>query len=296
MNRFKVKIRRFNLKFLIKLCWLGRIPREIIREQVLIPISQGQIRAFVYSPAAPSPRPIIIFYHGGGFVIGDIEAYDPICRDLCEKTGHIVVSIDYRLAPEFPFPAAPEDCLSALNWVIDNANKIGGDTKNIFVAGDSAGGNLAAVTAIRARNSMPELLKGQILIYPVTNHYASVTKSYIEYARGHILTRNLMIWFWDLYLNQNKQSEDSLTRHDLATPLTVKDLGNLPPALVITAELDPLRDEGEAYANRLSEANVEAQYSLYKGQRHGFFGILGPGRAHRKAVHEIAEWMDHNIR
>jgi len=285
MNLLKAKVTRFILKLLIKLCWRGKIPDQVSRKKETVVVENGEIRAFVYALEAATPLPIIVFYHGGGFVAGDVDAYDPVCRELCEKTGYIVVSVDYRLAPEYPFPTTPNDCLAGLEWVIGNAKKLGGDPNNIFVAGDSAGGNLAAVTAIQARKLFPSSIRGQILLYPVTNHYTSVTDSYIENAKGQGLTRSRMIWIWDQYLN------NGATQHDLATPLTVANLSDLPPALVITAELDVLRDEGNAYANRLSSCNVEVQHSIYKGQKHGFIGTLGPSKVHQEALSEITKWI-----
>lgn len=278
---------RFFYGLVLRLAWWGNISNQVIRKEETIAVENGEIRALTYVPATKTsrPLPIIVFYHGGGFVLGDIDVYDPICRNLCEKTGYIVVSINYRLAPEYPFPTAPNDCLTGLGWVISNVKNLGGDAHNIFVAGDSAGGNLAAITAIQAKELFPTSIRGQILLYPVVDHYTSVTKSYIENAKGQGLSRNAMIWFWDQYL------KDGTTRHDLATPLTATDLSGLPPALVMTAELDPLRDEGNAYATRLLKSNVEVQHSIYQGEKHGFCG-LGPTKVQRKALSEIIKWIE----
>lgn len=286
LKRLQVKAVRFMTRRVVQYYWRGKIPTHIARHCETLRVENGQIRAFIYKPETTKPLPITVFYHGGGFVFGDVDVYDPICRELCDKTQHIIVSIDYRLAPEHPFPTAPKDCLSGLEWVIEHAANLGGDPQQIFVAGDSAGGNLAAVTAIQAKQHFPASVKGQVLIYPVTDHYTKVTPSYMEHQRGPGLTRNQLIWAWDHYL------KDGVTQHDLATPLSVKDLHGLPPALVITAERDPLRDEGNAYAKKLSKFNVEVQHSVYKGQKHGFVGIFGPHYQHRQAVAEIANWLN----
>ncbi|CAA0103376.1 Carboxylesterase NlhH [BD1-7 clade bacterium] len=293
MNLFKAKMMRFVIRLIMRICWWGKRPTKhseglvsAKRTEETIAVNNGCIRAFVYTPTAPAPRPIIVYYHGGGFVVGDIDAYDPVCRDICEKSGCLVVSIDYRLAPEYTCPTAADDSLAGLEWVMAYGQKLGGDPTRIFVAGDSAGGNLAAVTALQARDQFPETIKGQILIYPVTDHYSAETASYSENATGQGLTRNQMIWFWDQYL------PSKLPKHDLATPLTLSNHTDLPPALVITAELDPLRDEGNAYAEKLLNSQVDVQDSMYRGEQHGFFGSFGPGKAHQKALSEIVTWIE----
>lgn len=175
---------------------------------------------------------MIVFFHGGGFVLGDIDAYDPLCRDLCAQTRCIVLSINYRLAPEYPFPTATNDCLAGLRWAVANEQALGG--------------NLSAVTALRVRDALTKPLQGQILVYPVTDHYWSETPSYRENATGQGLARNHMIWFWDQYF----PAAD--TRDWTATPLTTTCTEGVAPALVITAE----REEGQAYAEKLSRAGV----------------------------------------
>jgi len=294
-NRLRIFVLRRVYTFTAKQAWRKNTHPGVETSDEEIPVDGGHIILRLYKPISQQTLSVVVFYHGGGFVIGDIDAYDGMCRDLSHRTGRIVVSVGYRLAPEHPFPCAPDDCISALQWVYDHIEDFGGRKDMIYLAGDSAGGNLAAITALTARDKLPGLLKGQILIYPVTDHYDSATPSYRENARGQRLTRNMMIWFWDMYYRDSVLIKAGETRHSLATPLTVRDLSKLPPTLVITAEKDPLRDEGIAYADRLREQGVDVQHSLYKGLQHGFIGIAGPTKDHIAGVDEIAQWMiDHD--
>ena len=226
----------------------------------------GTIPARSYAAGAGGPRPIIVWYHGGGFVIGDLETADRTCRKLATHTGALVISVDYALAPEKPFPAGPEDCFNALRWVVDNAASLGGDPSRVAVAGDSAGGNMAAVTALRARDE-GIALRFQLLVYPVTD-CTMTSASYAENAEGYLLTADSMGWFIDHYLPGGADPKDPRV-----SPLFADDLRGLAPALVITAEFDPLRDEGEAYAERLKEAGNDVELKRFDGQIHGFFGM-----------------------
>ncbi len=226
----------------------------------------GPLALRVYTPAGKGPFPLMVFFHGSGFVVCSLDTHDGMCRNLCAGTGCVVVSVDYRLAPEAKFPAAPDDCLAATRWAAANAAALGADPGRILVAGDSAGGNLAAVTALRIRDEGGPALLGQLLIYPVTDYYDSGSPSMIENAEGYGLTRAGMIWFWNHYL---PAPEDGANPH--ASPLRARNLSGLPPALVVTAELDPLRDEGEAYAERLRQAGVKTEMKRWDGMNHGFF-------------------------
>jgi acetyl esterase len=234
-------------------------------EDRTIPGPNGDVPVRIYWPDAAGPLPILVWYHGGGWVIGNVDSADYGCRIMTNAASAIVVSVDYRLAPEFKFPSAPEECYTALQWVVANAEELGGDAGRVAVGGDSAGGNLATVVAIMARDRGGPKLGFQLLVYPVTD-YGFDTASYTENAEGYLLTKNSMVWFWGHYLESPDHGRDPLS-----SPLKAEDLSGLPPALVLTAEYDPLRDEGEAYARRLQEAGVAVETKRYDGQIHGFF-------------------------
>ena len=238
------------------------------------------------TPHGVGPFPLMVFFHGSGFVVCSLDTHDGMCRNLCAGSGCVVVSVDYRLAPEHKFPAAPEDCLAATRWAAANAAALGADPGRIVVAGDSAGGNLAAVTALRIRDEGGPRLAGQLLLYPVTDHYDSNMPSMSENAEGYGLTRAGMIWFWNHYLSDPAQGADS---H--ASPLRAADLRGLPPALVVTAEYDPLRDEGEYYAERLRQAGVPAELKRWEGMNHGF--LFWPGVVDKAgaAMDEACAWV-----
>jgi len=241
-----------------------------------IPGPAGAIRVRIYTPAKDASGAGVVYYHGGGFVIGDLETHDGTCRALANASGATVVSVDYRLAPEHKYPAAADDCYAGLRWVAETAGEIGVDPRRLAVAGDSAGGNLAAVTALLARERGGPKLRMQLLIYPVTDRRFD-TVSYRDNGEGYFLTMAQMKWFWDHYLERAEQGDEPI-----ASPLRAKDVAGLPPALVITAEYDPLRDEGEAYAERLRAAGVPTELRRYAGQIHGFFSMfeaLDDGRA-----------------
>lgn len=244
----------------------------------------------IYTPKGTGPFPILMYFHGGGWVICNIETHDAICRALCAGASCVVISVDYRLAPEHKFPAAPEDCLAATRWAGANASSIDGDPTRIVVSGDSAGGNLAAVTALRIRDEGGPALRGQALIYPATTHYSRPTRSHVENADGYFLTRSAMVWFMDHYL---RDAADAENEH--ASPLLARDLSGLPSAFVLTAEFDPLRDEGLQYAERLRAAGVPVQYSNYDGMIHGFYGspLYSQGA---QAIAETCSWLRSALR
>jgi acetyl esterase len=246
----------------------GLKPEAVARvEDRLIPGPDAQIPVRLYAPQGRAPFPVLVFFHGGGFVIGSIELYDEFCRALANGAGSIVISVGYRLAPEHKFPAAVEDCYAATKWVAENARAIGGDSTRIAVGGDSAGGNLASVVALMARDKGIVPLVLQLLMYPATD-LAHDTLSAQENANDYFLTRGDMLWFRSLYLRS-----DADRNNPYASPLRAQDLQGLPPALVITAEYDPLRDEGEAYAARLREAGVTTKCTRYSGMIHGFLSL-----------------------
>jgi|SRR5579871_711341 len=245
------------------------------------PGPKGDVGVRIYSPlSAKAPLlPGLIFFHGGGFVLGDLDSHDGLCRVLCNESGCRVVSVDYRLAPEHPFPAAVDDCFAATQWVARNAAELGIDAGRLAVGGDSAGGNLAAVVAVLARDAGGPKLCFQLLIYPVTQLGGPDTGSMRENAKGYFLEKASMEWFTRLYCPELGHREDPRL-----SPLLTKDLSGLPPAYVVTAGFDPLRDEGKAYADRLDAAGVAVTYVNYPGMIHGFFSFRGLVPKAREAV------------
>lgn len=239
-------------------------------EDRLIPGPAGEIPIRIYTPDGSAPFPVLVFFHGGGWVTGNIDTHDPMCRSLARRAGCLVVSVDYRLAPEHKHPAAVEDAYAATVWVADNAAQFGGDPDRLAVGGDSAGGQLAAAATFLARDNNRPKISYQLLIYPVTNTATQETDSYLKFAAGLNLTREGMIWFRNHYIAAEADAQDP---H--ASPLLAGDLSHLPPATVITAEFDVLHDEGRAYAERLAAAGVPVSYRCYGGMLHGFVTNAG---------------------
>jgi acetyl esterase len=245
----------------------------------------GSLALRIYTPKGDGPFPLTVFFHGSGFVLCSLDTHDGMCRNLCAGANCVVVSVDYRLAPEHRFPAATEDCLAATRWAAANAAALNGDGGKIVVAGDSAGGNLAAVTALRVRDEGGPKLIGQMLIYPVTDYYVPGTPSMTENAEGYGLTRDGMIWFWNHYV---RTPADGVHPH--ASPLRASTLAGLPPALVYTAQYDPLRDEGEYYAEALRRAGVPVEMKRWDGVNHGFFFFPGIVDKSTQATDEACSW------
>jgi acetyl esterase len=230
-----------------------------------------------------SPQPTLIYYHGGGWVLGNLDSHDGVCRDIANAAQCTVISVDYRLAPEAKFPAAADDSIAAAQWIHDNAAELGVDRTRLAVGGDSAGGNLSAIVALHARDKGGPKLKLQVLIYPSTD-MSSVYPSYEEFAEQLPLTRTTMDWFVDLYLNS--RAEDA--KDWRASPLHAKSLAGLPPAYVITAAMDPLCDEGEALARALMKAGVPVETKRFDGQIHGFLTMGRIIRDSQVAIADIA--------
>jgi acetyl esterase len=252
-------------------------PVDQIRD-LKVPGPAGEIPLRVYCPKVPSPAPALIYFHGGGWVLGDLESHDHVCRALANSAACVVISVDYRLGPEHKFPAAVDDSYAATCWIADHAAELGVDPSRIAVGGDSAGGNLAAVVSQIARDRGGPSLAFQLLIYPGTDMRMSLP-SIDENADGPFLTKAAMHWFLDHYLNS---AEDRL--NPLASPLLASNLRGLPPAFILTAECDPLRDEGEAYGLRLEEAGVPVEIQRYDGMPHGFFSFAAALDGGRRAM------------
>jgi len=254
-----------------------------------IPGPDNEIPVRLYYPPGHPPFAVVVYFHGGGWVIGSLDTHHGVCHALAKKSGCLVVSVDYRLAPEHRHPAAVEDAYAAAGWVAENAAAIQADPERIAVAGDSAGGHLAAVVAQMGRDRRGPPLGLQVLIYPITD-YNFETSSYLNNGDGYMLTRDMMKWFWNHYLETEELADDPYV-----SPLRAKDLSNLPPALVVTAEFDPLRDEGEAYAARLQQAGVNVKTIRYAGMIHGFFRMTYRLDKANEAVNEVAAVIKRNF-
>jgi acetyl esterase len=265
----------------------GQVPStEVVHE--IRDIQAGSVPCRFYRPSAQSNLGLLVFFHGGGWVIGDLNSHDGVCRSLANKSGHAVLAVDYRLAPEHKFPAAYDDCAAALQWAYDNAASLGIDNTRMAVGGDSAGGNLAAAVALA--EIVP--LKFQMLIYPAVDMQMN-SLSINENANAPILTKAVMTWFVNHYMSSD------LDRTNIkASPIVASDeqLKKMPPAIVITAQYDPLRDEGEAYGKRLVENGVSATITRYNGAFHGFFNMItildDAQSAHAQAATLLKKYLD----
>jgi acetyl esterase len=262
--------------------------REIVAqvEDIVIPGPGGPLRARHYVPHSNISLPTVLFLHGGGWVLNNLDTHDHVCRALANLSGCGIFSLDYRLAPEHKFPAGVEDTWAALNWLARNGPRLQIDPTRLAIAGDSSGATLATVTALRARQTKGLRLACQALIYPPTDHWTADTKSYHENGKDYLLTRDLMIWFWQKYLPVNTRLDNPEI-----CPLRASNLRGMPPTLLITAEYDPLRDEGEAYAQRLKASGVPTTVTRYEGMLHGFimhFPVMAQGK---KCLKQVANFL-----
>ncbi len=278
----------------------SEMPLEVLRGMPLAPRNPAPVASVadfaiamdgyeigvrLYKASLSGPLPLIVFCHGGGFVFGNLESHDDFCRNLCNGAGCAVLAVDYRLAPENKFPAATDDALAALRWARDNAQMLGADVSRIVVMGDSAGANLTAVTAQRCRDEKGPQLRGQVLICPVVEFYRDDRPSLRQNGDGPFLTKKDMAFCTAQYLRSRDDAENPY-----AAPIRAASLRDLPPALVITAEFDPLRDEGEAYAARMAEDGVAVKAMRYDGTIHDF--VLTPGpRVSERALQDIVAWV-----
>lgn len=262
-----------------------QVPVGAVRD-LCIPGPAGELPVRVYTPAGPGPHPIVVFFHGSGFVVLDLDSHDDICRRLCAGASSVVVSVDYRLAPEHKFPSAPDDCLAATRWAALHAGALGGDATRIALAGDSAGGCLAAVTALRLRDEGGPALRALLLLYPVTDYPSDPPDSYRSYGTGYGLTHAGMSWFWDQYL-----ADPSTARHPHVSPLRMDTPEGLPSTYVMVAEYDVLRDEGEAFARRLSAAGITTASRCSAGMNHGFLKYTGVIDEADAAMAHACAWL-----
>lgn len=252
-------------------------------EEQLIPTAESEIPIRIYRPTAADDLPVVVMYHGGGWVVCDLDTHDDLARQIAVQACCVVVSVDYRLAPEHKFPSAVEDAYAALCWVAENAENLGVDKNRLAVAGDSAGGNLAAAVTLKAREESGPTIAYQSLWYPVTNVQSLETGSYSAYAEGYRLEKAGMEWFIDMYLHAPADASNPY-----ASPLLADNFSGLPPAYVMTAACDVLRDEGQLYAQALKEAGVSVKYHCFDGLIHGFMNLNRLVPAAQTAVDTVA--------
>ena len=264
------------------------VPKDDVHsvEDRMITGPGGDIRIRIYRPDDAKGLPLTVFFHGSGFVICSIDTHDAMCRQICNRGHSVVVSVDYRLAPENKFPAGPDDCYVATVWAAAHAHEIGGDPTRLALCGDSAGGCMAAVVAQRARDEDGPPIKAQILLYPVTDHYSVERPSYQERGVGFGLTRDGMMWFWDFYLGDPAHGA-----HPHASPMRAARFDNLPQTYLITGEYDLLRDVGEDYAAALIRAGVPVTFKRYHDMNHGFLNWVGLVDRSTEAMDALALWM-----
>jgi len=270
---------------------LGAKPPAPVTEVLerTVPGPAGDIPVRIYVPGGSAPFPVVAYFHGGGFVLGSLDTHDRICRRLCRVSEALVVSVDYRLAPEHRFPAALDDCMAVTHWLAEHAADLRGDRDRIAIAGDSAGGNLTAAVALASRADDGPGLAAQVLLYPVIDA-ACATPSFVQNAEGYLLSASVMRWFWEEYLGPEGDPDSGY-----ASVLRAPDLAGLPPALVITAEFDPLRDEGEAYAEHLRGAGNDVTMHRYDGMIHGFAGMDALVDEADAAIAEIGAFLSTHL-
>jgi acetyl esterase len=254
-------------------------------EERPIVLRKGLIKARIYQPVQEEGLPLIMFFHGGGFVQGDVYTHDHNCRRLAVQIKAVVVSVEYRLAPEFPFPVPAEDCYEATCWAVEQAKELGIDPHKLVVMGDSAGGNLATVVCMMSRDRGGPPITAQVLIYPALDATLSMP-SVNALAKGYFLTREKMEWYIGHYARNEVNK-----KHPYLSPLFAEKLHDLPPALIITAEFDPLIDDGEGYAEKLKGAGIPVEYMEYKGMIHAFFSMPGLLREARKAEEQVKKFI-----
>jgi len=287
LRAVKVWVLRNVYRFKSAHSWRGHT-REPAWKALAIPTDGTAIGARHYPNPAGGVKPLIVFFHGGGWVLGDLRSHHPFCQALSGASGCSVIAVDYRRAPEHPFPTAQDDCLAAARWISANAGQLGPCSGQLVIAGDSAGGHLAAATCLELDSASRAKVIGKILIYPVVDHYSANHHSYTEKATGYLLTSRLMQWFWDTYLGSRKAGDPELQR---AFPLLSAHLATLPPTLLATAEHDPLRDEGKAWAGRLKQAGVPVDYHHFGDAAHGFASSDGPNADLRALLQELTRWL-----
>jgi len=285
LSRLKALVFRYYYRYINTKAWQEFAPGEQVQAStLLIPSAEGNLRARMYH--GQEECPLIIFFHGGGWVIGDIDTHDPFCRALAEASGCTLMSIDYRLAPEHRFPAAHNDCLDATRWILDNLNTLAPNNGLAVLAGDSAGGNLTACT-VASLPGEPRIV-GSIMIYPATEHYLQGFPSFTEHARSKPLTAPIMRWFVDTYLGDTTPAAPEAKQIFVSRR---SDYREFPRSLIVTAERDVLRDDGRRLSIRMRQAGVDVTYHHYDDEAHGFACSEGPVAGHRHFMALAADWL-----
>ncbi len=285
LNQLKTWAFRVYYRFINKKVWGEAKPGDGLKvSNLLIPAPHGQLGARMYHGGADMP--LIVYFHGGGWVIGDLDTHDPFCRALAKATGSTIMSIDYRLAPEHPFPAAHDDCLLATNWIIDHLNTLAPNNGKVVLGGDSAGGNLTACTIASLENE-PRIV-GAIMLYPATEHYLAGLPSYTEHGKSQPLTAPIMRWFYDTYLGDTAPADASAKTIFVGRRT---DYRHFPRTLLITAERDVLRDDGKRLGITLRQAGVDVTYHHYSNEAHGFACSEGPTEGHRHFIALTSDWI-----
>ena len=286
LTRLKAQAFRAYYNWINRKVWADHSTgQDIDTSHLVIPVSAGDMRARMYHGSAE--RPLIIYYHGGGWCIGNLDTHDACCRAIAHASGCTVVALDYRLAPEHPFPAAHNDCLDGTKWLIEHLEHLAPNNGTIVLAGDSAGGNLTAATGA---SLLPNpKIAGTCMIYPATEHYLAGLPSFTEHAKSKPLTMPILRWFMDTYLAGHAPA-DPETKTIFVNRRT--DYRHFPPSLIITAERDPLRDDGKRLAIKMRQAGVAVSYEHYAQEAHGFASSEGPTDGHLHLINRIAEWLD----
>jgi acetyl esterase len=285
LSRLKAYLFRIYYRIISKKAWQDApVAPQLKVSNLLIPGAVEQLRARMYHGEAD--RPLIVYFHGGGWVIGNLDTHDPFCRSLADASKSTIMSIDYRLAPEHVFPAAHDDCLSATDWILANLNTLAPNNGKVVLAGDSAGGNLTACTAATLINE-PRLV-GTIMIYPATEHYLKGFPSFREHAKSKPLTAPIMRWFIDTYLGD---TAPAATEAKTVFVNRRTDYKGFPRSLVVTAERDVLRDDGKRLGITLRQAGVDTTYHHYANEAHGFACSEGPTEGHQHFIALATEWL-----
>lgn len=283
-NRFKAWLFRLYYRFSNRKAWREHLNKSVAVSQLQIAGPAGLLATRMYH--GQSDRPLVIYFHGGGWVIGDLDTHDPYCRALCAASGCTVMSIDYRLAPEHPFPAAHDDCLAVSRWILDHLDTLAPNNGSVVLAGDSAGGNLSVCTALMLEGETK--LAGCLMLYPAIQHYHSDLPSYTEHANTGPLTTPIMRWFIDTYLGPTAPADPSTAR---LFPGRRQSFRAFPRSLLITAERDPLRDDGRRLALRLGKDGVEVEHHHFDEEAHGFACSEGPTPGFNRCLKLSADWL-----